>query len=236
MMALLLQKQQVLLTLALALLISANAFSLVPSNKPMVVRSVMTVLRAEEESNDDNDNSTSDILSSPAFLKRKIDVLKSDIEEAEGQIAELTAAVEEGKGEWGEQLDKLRSEYSNIQERLGNQNKQGDVRATVQVAREMLSVMDNFDRAFGAVTPESPEDEAVEAEYKATYEQILDTFKELGVTTVETVGTEFNYEFHQAVMQIPSDGFEEGIVCDELQKGFVLGETLIRPAMVAVAA
>jgi molecular chaperone GrpE len=107
--------------------------------------------------------------------------------------------------------------------------------ATVRVAREMLSVLDTFDRAFGAVKAETEEELAIEAEYKATYDQILGIFKELGVETVDTVGKEFDYAYHQAVMQKPSE-FEEGIVCEEFAKGFVIGETLIRAAMVAVAA
>ena len=53
---------------------------------------------------------------------------------------------------------------------------------------------------------------------------------------VETLGTEFDYEVHQAVMQQPSDEYDEGIVCQEFQKGFKIGDTLIRAAMVAVAA
>jgi len=107
--------------------------------------------------------------------------------------------------------------------------------ATVQVVREMLGVLDNYDRALGAIKPETDEEKEIEAEYKATYEQILKTFESLGVTVVETVGKEFDYEFHQAVMQMPTDEYEEGIVCSEMAKGFALGDTLIRAAMVAVA-
>ena len=108
--------------------------------------------------------------------------------------------------------------------------------ATVRVAREMLSVLDTFDRAFASVKPETDEQLAIEAEYKVTYQQILEIFKELGVETVETLGKEFDYEYHQAVMRKPSTEYEEGIVCEEFAKGFVIGSTLIRAAMVAVAA
>lgn len=108
--------------------------------------------------------------------------------------------------------------------------------AVVQVIREMLDVLDNYDRAFGAVTPETDEEKAIEAEYKETYDQIVKTFENLGVSVIETVGKEFDYEYHQAIMQRPTDEYEEGIVCEEFQKGFVLGDTLIRASMVAVAA
>jgi molecular chaperone GrpE len=132
-------------------------------------------------------------------------------------------------------MDSRIVQYKNIQERLGNQNKKGDSMATIQVIREMLDVLDTYDRAFGAVTPETDEEKATEAEYKATYDEIVNTFENLGVSVIETVGKEFDYEYHQAVMQKPTEEYEEGLVCEEFQKGFVLGDTLIRASMVAVA-
>lgn len=115
-------------------------------------------------------------------------------------------------------------------------NEKGDAQAIVKVVQEVLSLLDNFDRAYGVIKPETPEDEVVQAEYKAAYQSVLETFEKLGVTEVETVGKEFDYELHQAVMQMPGTEYEEGICCQEFQKGFLMEETLIRPAMVAVAA
>jgi molecular chaperone GrpE len=64
----------------------------------------------DETSAGNGGGENSDILSSPAFLKRKVDVLKSDIAAAEAEIEELKIAVEEGKAEWGDQLDQLQTE------------------------------------------------------------------------------------------------------------------------------
>jgi molecular chaperone GrpE len=145
-------------------------------------------------------------------------------------------------------------QYSNIQERMSNQRQSGDTQAIVTVVRAVLELLDNFDRAYGVIKPSSEAEQAIEAEYKLAYQQILDTFAKLGVREVDTVGKEFDYEFHQAIMQMPGTDFEEGIVCQEFQKGFLMGQesssgddgedgedsgpslTLIRPAMVAVAA
>lgn len=96
--------------------------------------------------------------------------------------------------------------------------------------------MDNFDRAFGVIKPETEADGAIAAEYKVLYDSIIATFEQFGVEKVSTVGTEFDYEVHQAVMQIPSEEYEEGFVCQELQPGYKIGDKLIRAAMVAVAA
>jgi uncharacterized protein YlxW (UPF0749 family) len=123
-------RHQLLSSVALALMSFAVAFtpsgpafvaSKVQQAQVVFLRPTTTCLRAEGSSSSseeqdfpqpkDNGGPT-DILSSPAFLKRKIDVLNSDIEEAENQIAQLKASVDEGKAEWESQLDKLRTEVS----------------------------------------------------------------------------------------------------------------------------
>jgi molecular chaperone GrpE len=179
---------------------------------------------------------TTDILNSPVFLKRKLEVLQKDMHVTERELEEAQEQLKQNKAEWASQLDELAKEYQQIQSRMNAQNTQGDSMATIQVVRQILGVLDTFDRAFGVVMPETDEERAVEAEYRAVYEGILDTFAKLGVEVVPTLGIEFDYEIHQAVMQKPSDEYDEGIVCEEFQKGFKFGDQLVRAAMVAVAA
>jgi len=176
-----------------------------------------------------------DILNSPAFLKRKLEVLESDIATAEEELAAATERKEVAKEEWGPQLEALQREYTNIQQRMTEQNQEGDSDAKVRVVKGILDLLDNFDRASGVFVAETDAEKAIESEYKAAYQDILDQFNKLGVNEVETVGKEFDYELHQAVMQMPGTDYEEGFVCQEFQKGFIMGEALIRPAMVAVA-
>lgn len=176
-----------------------------------------------------------DILNSPAFLKRKLEVLESDIATAEEDLAAATERKEVAKEEWGPQLEALQREYNNIQQRMTEQNQEGDSDAKVRVVKGILDLLDNFDRASGVIVAETEEAKVIESGYKAAYQDILDQFQKMGVEEVETVGKEFDYELHQAVMQMPGTEYEEGFVCQELQKGFIMGEALIRPAMVAVA-
>jgi molecular chaperone GrpE len=185
----------------------------------------------------DAGNNVADILNSPVFLKRKIDVLKSDIAELDTKIAAANAMYEANKAEWGGQLEKLQNEYGTIQERFQKQRKDASGQATIEVARKILDTLAIFDRAFGFVTASTEEEKAVEASYKESYDMILDTFKNLGIQEIETVGAEFNFEVHQAVMMKPSDEYSEGIVMEELAKGYKMEDgKLIRPAMVVVAA
>lgn len=181
------------------------------------------------------DESTSDILNSPDFLRRKVEVLESDIANVQANIDEANAALETGKAEWGPKLDGLQKEYLNVQDRMSRQSRDGEATATIEVARKMLDVLDNYDRAFGQISAETEDQKVIAAEYLSTKDMILSVFGEIGITEVPTLGIEFDYEIHQAVLQRPSE-FEEGIVCEELAKGFVLDGKLIRAAMVSVSA
>jgi molecular chaperone GrpE len=176
-----------------------------------------------------------DILNSPQFLNRKRDVLLNDLQTIQNDIFLAKEQLKQNKNEWGPQFADLAKEYEMIQQRMNVQSNANNDVATSQVVRSMLAVLDNFDRAFGQVTAAAENEIAIENEYKLVYGDVLDIFKKLGVEEVPTVGTEFDYEIHQAVMQKPSADYEEGIVCEELQKGFRINNTLIRAAMVAVA-
>jgi len=194
-------------------------------------------IKSEEKVEESSSDSGTDILNSPAFLKRKLEVLQSDIEKIDAKMSSANDVYEANKAEWGPQLDDLRKEQANIQDRMKSKMKAGAGAANIQIARKLLNVIDNFDRAFSAITPETDAEKEVEAAYKESYDMVINQFADLGVKKVETVGTEFNYEFHSAVMTRPDEDHEEGIVCEELAKGFAMEDgTLIRAAMVVVAA
>jgi molecular chaperone GrpE len=177
-----------------------------------------------------------DILNSPAFLRRKADVLKSDIAELQEKLGAAQKLLQDNQAEWKPQIDALQTEFTAMQQRNSKKANTADDQATSQVARQLLEVLDNFDRAFGVVIPETPAQCEIALSYERIYDDILQQFHQLGIEEVKTVGIEFDYAIHQAVLQRPSADHEEGIVCEEYQKGFKIGDTLIRAAMVAVAA
>jgi len=239
----------VLFTSLAALLSSTDAFGVVSITSYSSIKSSTGLFAEEKAADSSSSDAAGDILSSPAFLKRKLEVIKTDIAKSAEDIKTAQAALDEGRKEWGGKFADLSIERTNLQERMSKQGGDADGKATVEIARKVLNVLDNFDRAFGVVEPESDEEKAIEAEFRGAYQGIIDTFVALGVREVECVGTEFDYEQHSAVMTRPSEDYEEGIVIEELQKGFILGEPktddddddkpapqLIRAAMVIVAA
>jgi len=164
------------------------------------------------------------------------DVLKSDIAAIEKENEEANVVYEEGKEEWGSMLDDLQKESLLMQERMSRQGREASVEATQDVVTKILNVIDNYDRAWGTLTISSDEEKEIAEAYTKTYDTVIDVFAGFNVTKVETVGAEFDYELHQALMTVASEDYSEGTVCQELATGWVMGEKLIRPAMVAVAA
>ncbi|GMH54533.1 hypothetical protein TrLO_g9324 [Triparma laevis f. longispina] len=176
-----------------------------------------------------------DILNSPAFLRKKIEVLKTDLESSETAITSSETELAAAQEEWGDQMSRMKKEFDFMKARAFNETRDASSVAAVKVVKEVLTVVDNFNRAFSSVPADSKSAEEVTEAYKGIYDDIQIIFDDLGVEEVKTLGGEFDYECHEAIMQQSSEEYGEGIVCQEFQKGYKLGEKLIRPAMVAVA-
>ena len=101
------------------------------------------------------------------------------------------------------------------------------------VIEKLLPVIDNFERGLAAVTEdekETPFAQGVELVYK----QLLTSFDELGVKPIEAVGKEFDPNLHNAVMMVDDDSLESGTVAEEMQKGYMYKESVVRHSMVKV--
>jgi molecular chaperone GrpE len=103
------------------------------------------------------------------------------------------------------------------------------------VLKQFLPVLDNFDRARASIRSEGAAQEATNALYTQMHTGLMATLGELGMKKIEAVGTEFDYNLHMAIQQMPSDEYASGIVCTEMQPGFTCQGKLLRAAYVAVA-
>ena len=117
----------------------------------------------------------------------------------------------------------------------GNLNPNCDLSdyAAADVLKDLLPILDNFERALQA--PAGPDTDAFRKGIELIHKQMLDLLQKRGVTPIEALGSDFDPNFHQAVIHEPSTAHREGEVMEELQRGYLLGERLLRPAMVKVA-
>lgn len=176
----------------------------------------------------------SDITTSKVFLEKKIEILKKDKATLDDEYAAVQATISEETEEWGQQIKNLNAEFSFLQQRTFNETRDADVTARVDVVKELLPVLDNFDRAAASLSGGNSDEEAIIAYYggiRAQITQVLETFELL---PVPSVGTPFDYNLHEAIQSMPSE-YDEDLVCQEYQKGYMIGDKLVRPAVVAVS-
>lgn len=155
--------------------------------------------------------------------KSQVPSNKSQIEKLQLQVEELTAA-----------LQRERADSENIRRRHDDQIAR--LRSTVKahVIKDLLPVIDNFERALKHVPKELEDNEYIKGVI-AVVNQFEKTLEQMGVERIKTVGEIFDPNLHEAVSMEEGDGKAE-VVSDELQAGYKMGEDIIRHAMVRVKA
>lgn len=103
-----------------------------------------------------------------------------------------------------------------------------------EVIEKILPIVDNFERGLAAVPEEEKETPFVDGMNKI-YRQLLSVFEGMGVKAIESVGQEFNPDYHNAVMHVEDEEAGENVVVEEFQKGYIYKDTVIRHSMVKVA-
>lgn len=172
------------------------------------------------------------------------------VEETEEEATEENTEEKEGKGFFGKKKDKKvaaleekvaeledrtkrqMAEFENFRKRTEKEKSMMFETGAKSVIEKILPVIDNFERGLAAIEPDN-KDSFYEG-MVMIHKQMLSELEKIGVTPIEAVGKEFDPNFHNAVMQVESEEFESGIVAQELQKGYMYRESVVRYSMVAV--
>jgi molecular chaperone GrpE len=131
------------------------------------------------------------------------------------------------------------AEVENIRRRADKERAEASQYAVTKFARDMVGIADNFSRALAACPPAlrdaaDTQVKAVLDGVEATDRQLLATLERYGVKQIETEG-KFDPNLHQAIAEVPGNGKPAGNIVDVMQTGFMIGDRLLRPAMVTVA-
>jgi molecular chaperone GrpE len=132
------------------------------------------------------------------------------------------------------------AEAENVRRRAERERNEASQYAVTKFARDMVGIADNFARALAAVPPDvraaaDPQVQAVLDGVEATDRQLLQTLERYGVKAIDTSEGKFDPNLHQAIAEVPAGGKPPGSIVDVVQSGFMIGERLLRPAMVTVA-
>lgn len=154
--------------------------------------------------------------------------------------AEEASVKEEKKTKEQERIEELEdrvkrqlAEFENFRKRTDKEKEQMFETGAKSVLEKILPVVDNFERGLSNIKPEEEGDPHVEG-MRMIYKQLMGELEKLEVRPIEAVGCEFNPDFHNAIMQVASDEYESGFVAQELQKGYMYRDSVLRHSMVAV--
>lgn len=151
-----------------------------------------------------------------AKVDKKQEALKEKIEDLEDRVKRQMA------------------EFDNFRKRTEKEKSTMFESGAKSVVEKILPVVDNFERGLAALSEEEQKAPFAEG-MSMVYKQLMTELEGLGVKPIEAVGQEFNPELHNAVMQVESEEYGEGIITQELQKGYLYGDSVVRHSMVAVA-
>ncbi|MDD6203037.1 MAG: nucleotide exchange factor GrpE [Lachnospiraceae bacterium] len=143
-------------------------------------------------------------------------------------------AYEEKIADLEDRVKRQMAEFENFRKRTEKEKSTMFEMGAKSVIEKILPVVDNFERGLSAI-PEEEKDSAFAEGMNMIYKQLMTELENLGVKPIEALGKEFDPQFHNAVMQVESDEYPEGVIAQELQKGYLYRESVVRHSMVAVS-
>jgi molecular chaperone GrpE len=158
-----------------------------------------------------------------------------DATDAEAPPAAATeiSELQKQRDDLYDRLLRTSAEFDNYRKRVDRERQQANESAAANVMSELLPIVDDFERALKA--DPGADAEAYRQGLELMYKQMLEVLRRRGVRPIEALGADFDPHFHQAVSYEPADGRRDGEVVEEFRRGYMLGDRLLRPAMVKVA-
>ncbi len=156
------------------------------------------------------------------------------VETAEGHIAALTAERDQlagAKAELEDRMLRARAEFDNARRRAERERSEFLQFAAMDLIKQLLPVVDDFERALKVETADRDYAKGVEL----IYQRLLETLKKIGLEPIETAGRRFDPNLHQAVERVETEEADDMAILSEYQRGYHFKGKLLRPAMVKVA-
>lgn len=133
------------------------------------------------------------------------------------------------------QYMRIAADFDNFRKRTEREKGELELRVKRETLVELLPVIDSFDRARTQMKPQTEQEANIHQSYQGVYKQLVDCLKRIGVSPMYAEGQPFDPNFHDAILREPTDQYPEGTVIEELCRGYLLGDFVLRHAMVKVS-
>jgi molecular chaperone GrpE len=163
----------------------------------------------------------------------------ADSSKVDADIDAMLADTQQQRDEYLELAQRTKADFENYRKRMAAEVQAASVRGKVELAAQLIGVIDTLERALAAAGVE-PGGEEAPAEPLAegfflTYRELCAALGRAGIESFDPAGERFDPTRHEALQKVPVEGSEAGTVVETMQKGYSLGEQLIRPARVVVS-
>lgn len=191
------------------------------------------------ENEDKEMDITEDLISdNNPFAKEVLDSSESqetaENDEADTQITDEISSLKAELDKVNNQYIRLAADFDNYRKRQMQEREALLKYGAEETLKKMIEALDNIDRAKASV--ENVEDvNTVKDSYNLVFKQIYDVLQKIGLEVIDTKDKEFDPNMHEAVMQTPTSDYPENTIIAELQKGYKLGDKVLRPSLVNVA-
>jgi molecular chaperone GrpE len=195
-------------------------------------------INLESDETAENENTEKKASAKEASGKPKPEIADKGHAGAKSPLKELESKLQAKEEEAKETYDRLlrvSADYENYKKRSAREMEEFRKYANQSLLKEMLSVVDNLELAINSSSDEKKADKHLIEGLNLTLNEILRVFEKFNVKPIEAQGKVFDPAFHEAVMREETDDFPENTVVSEFQKGYLIHDRLLRPAMVVVA-
>ncbi|KAA9026362.1 nucleotide exchange factor GrpE [Niallia endozanthoxylica] len=165
----------------------------------------------------------------PKEEEKSEQLLQTEIEELKKQNAELQTKLDEAEN----RILRVQADFENARRRARLDLEASEKYKAQSLISDLLPAIDNFERAL-AMEADNEQAKSLLQGVEMVYRSLLDALKNAGAEQIEAVGKEFDPHIHQAIMQVEDENFGSNVVVEEFQKGYILKDRVIRPAMVKV--
>jgi molecular chaperone GrpE len=167
---------------------------------------------------------------------------RTDSPEATAAVSETeqpgstdVAQLQKERDDHYDRLLRVTAEFDNYRKRTDRERQQMAESAAADLIKDLLPLVDDLERAIKAADAGSEAAAAILRGVEMIHKQLLDTLARRGVTKIDALGADFDPNYHMAVLHEPAEGHRDNEVIEEFTRGYMLGDRLLRPAMVKVA-
>ncbi len=183
--------------------------------------------KKKHEHEEELDENKAEAVATPENTSSEVEQLSAEIDSLKKQLAEAESKISEYKDSW------LRSQadFQNYKKRLERDNEMMYFSMKGDIIKKVLPALDDLERALQNRRAEDPWADGIELIAR----KLQNMLESEGIKKIEALGAEFDPNFHEAISHEPANGAKSGHVIGVVQNGYMLGERVIRPALVRVA-